>query len=543
MKKSHALIVKGCAAIAIAAVLFALFRFHPFDDDEFQHSHIGWLIWQGQTPYVDFFEHHFAQYHLMLSGLFALGSHAWQLFIWRGASLLFALGTLYFTWLLCRRKEDHGVSAALAILLVCGAPIFIFKALEIRPGSAGLFFLMWAAWLALRRTNSKMSLSLSLVAGLIAGTAVMMSQKFICAGGGLFLFILIVHGLRAAGWFTIGGLFAALPFVGWITMNGALKEFYEFCFVMNANWKRTFSPEGYLTELFHTSGPLVVLGVMGILYPIFCKPQERRYAAGLLCFLAGAALAIFMVPVPFRQVFLPLFPLFAIGAARIIFELLQKYKESSGVLVGCLALVIMSLLPGIKTCLEDLRLGNRDDLQRIAKIELLDPAPNPVFDARGLMFYRQHVGFHGCMHAGILEMQDKPEYTRGVIAALEAENFPTVILDYRVKKLPIDIQNFIAKNYLAIDSTQIHQYGINIDRSKLSRRSKTFVVKIDGSYRAQWEGGKIFIDGNEIAVGAELLLKAGPHKVKAQGFISQLQLILVKRDSAQTPKHEGESDT
>ena len=64
------------AILVLLVVCGAYLRTVAFDDDEFQHAHVAWLIRNGQVPHADFFEHHFTAYHALLSVVFLPGDGA-----------------------------------------------------------------------------------------------------------------------------------------------------------------------------------------------------------------------------------------------------------------------------------------------------------------------------------------------------------------------------------------------------------------------------------------------------------------------------------
>ncbi|MCX7049319.1 MAG: hypothetical protein NTX50_28015 [Candidatus Sumerlaeota bacterium] len=548
---------------AIAAIYTLLLFSHSFDDDEFQHTHVAWLIWHGQTPYVDFFEHHLPLYHLLLSPLFGLGAGIWQIFAIRFISLLCALGTLVIVCRAIRReakpadKTYDDSAATIVVLLLAAAPIFSLKMIEARPESPAILCFAGAVALALRlKKNPKDRTDpldpsdqsdpsdpanpppkgtgekwIVFVAGLLLGAAGMLSQKYAFAAAGLLVCVAMIRGAAEAGIMVLGMAATAIIPFAWLAASGALGAAYQHVFALNAGWKREVSPAGYLFEAFETSGALVALGVVGLLAP-FVRLESSggwRRAAGMLALFAGALTGVLISPVPYRQSFLPLYIILAFGAASLLRVAVEALGSGGGAKACLVVFLLSAILPGAGRLIKDCRESPAQDIATMRKVEAIDPDDGPVFDGRGLMYYRSHVGRYGCMHAGILAMIDQERYAKVTIAMLEALDYPTVIRDYRVQLMPAAIQTFIEEHYRPVAGTDILTPGLAMDRSRLSPQETDFEIPASGQYRVSYAAGKVFIDGQEIAGGAEIVLKKGRHQIRAEGFVEALEFVLVKR--------------
>ena len=183
-----ALLVKAFIA---AWITFAFF--HPFDDDEFQHTHFSWLINKGQLPYKDFFEHHMPVYHLFLSPLFFLTGGSAGIFLFRLVSVVSGLGTLLCVYLLSKRYASRTASALMVIIMGL-TPMFMFKIVEARPASPAMLALSMAMLLLFGKEKGKWS---DLTAGILAGLCVLLSQKYVFVTAGLILALIIQKRWRA----------------------------------------------------------------------------------------------------------------------------------------------------------------------------------------------------------------------------------------------------------------------------------------------------------------------------------------------------------
>ena len=86
------------------------------DHDEFQHAHASWLMYKGQQPYSDFFEHHPAYYWNFLGLYYDAHGEDLGIFAWgRKWMLITFAGSIFFLYLLGRELmgEVTGLLAAL----------------------------------------------------------------------------------------------------------------------------------------------------------------------------------------------------------------------------------------------------------------------------------------------------------------------------------------------------------------------------------------------------------------------------------------------
>ncbi len=78
-RRLHGIAVASLSMLVLTllAAQFDLTRTRAFDPDEFQHAHSAFLIYRGQVPYRDYFEHHPPLLHQVMAkvpGLSALVS-------------------------------------------------------------------------------------------------------------------------------------------------------------------------------------------------------------------------------------------------------------------------------------------------------------------------------------------------------------------------------------------------------------------------------------------------------------------------------------
>ncbi len=495
--------------ILLLVVLFAATlasRHIAFDDDEFQHAHMAWLLARGEIPHRDFFEHHLPLYHLVMAPLTLGDAGPSRILLLRFVSCLWLTGSLALFARFLQQRLGSLPRAPLLWLLL--SPIFFVKMIEVRPESFAMF-LAAAALVLLGRERPSL-----LFAGLLAGATVMASQKFIFLAFGLFCFTGFEHRLRGLLRFSIGGVLAGLPILAFYLLNDAGPAAWEQLVVLNRHWKESFSPAMYASLLWNSSPVLVALAVAGLA----AAPAQRRNQRAAALLLGAGLAAVLIVPIPFRQTFLMLYPGLLLSAALGWNTLAVAIPSRSARVVLALA----ACLPGLHSLRQDFRETLHEDMALMRHLDT--HTRGPVFDGRGLVFWRPHVGYYPWMHEGLMMMLYPETYSTQTQDALRDAGFPKVLWDYRVNDLlPESLTTFLAAHYVPSEPSPLWVPGLRIDRSRLSPGGNEILLPVAGTYRITWRGGSMSLDGQEIDSGVRSALGSGPHRIQARGFVRDLR--------------------
>jgi hypothetical protein len=500
---------------------------HSFDDDEFQHAHICWSIAHGIMPYRDFFEHHTPAYHILFAPVVALNQNPSTLFLLRVTSAILGILGLSALFLFLRRRDGEVASLA-AIFLLAVTPMFVLKMTEARPEPFAVFcFILGFVLLFAPGVTGKCSDRRIFFAGFLAGFSACLSQKFIFPALGIVLCGFILGGRRSGLRALAGALVSAVMLLAWLALHGLVRNFFYYVILLNARWKYTFSPAGYLYELFSTAGVFLALGIVGLAFILSegtFRKQEK--IAFLLLFLSSLA-EIFLVPVPYRQAFLPTLVILSVSASAVLGEI-GKYFCGRPAACGIFVLLIAASAPCFFGLKDIWRSRVSDDLNTMRLVEFLDSSGRPVFDGRSLMFYRMHATFYPTMHHEILKMVNLEHYAQDTMKALTRNDYPVVIRDYRVKMMPQEILNFIDAHYCRFKDTDVYLPGRALDRSQLAGGCE-FTIDIPGVYTVSWSGEEVSIDGKPVMNGSSVQLDAGSHTVHSSGFTDDFKIILTAR--------------
>jgi hypothetical protein len=483
-----------------------------FDDDEFQHAHMAWLIARGEVPHRDFFEHHLPLYHLVLAP-FTLGNPGPErLPLLRGISVLLLVGAVGLGGMLLRLRTGARQPAVLA-WMVC-SPIFLIKMIEVRP--EGFCLCLGVACACLLSTAKPRHL----LAGFLAGAMVMGSQKFVFLAAGLFALCLWESRGRGALRFALGGMIAPLGVLAYLVFGGAFPEAWQQLVVMNLAWKEHFSPTMYGYRLWSHSAPLVVLAVAGLL--LAGKGPGLRAA---LCLLAAGVAAFLLVPIPYRQTFLMLYPGLIVGAGLAWREMAKLFPDPRPARRAGVTLCLLGLLPALAGLRQESRDSLDADLALMRRVAA--ESRGPVFDGRGLIWFRPHVGYHAWLHHGLMEMLDAELFASRTEAAIRAAAFPDLLWDYRVDLMPESLQTFLAAHYLPVEPPPLRVPGLRVDRSRLMGAGAEIILPVAGSYRVDWQGGEVRVNGEGVAEGQILQMGTDPIRVSGRGFVRDLRFARV----------------
>jgi len=497
--------------------------FHCFDDDEFQHCHNAFLIWKGLIPYKDFFEHHLPLYHVLFSPLFIFGAKPASIFLFRIISILASAGVFFILYRYLEKTQNKSIGLLCCVLLGF-VPMYLFKMIEARPEPIAVLLYAGAV---INTLSGRDDYKNAIFSGILSGLMVCFSQKYFFAFLGIFAAWFILKGKKTSLFFFEGFIISILPLFLYLLLRGILPEFINSTVVMNLKWRYRFSPAGYLYEAFITAGFLIACGMAGILTEFF-EPGNRKKAIAILSLIVGCFLGIIVVPVPYRQTYLPLFIILTISSGTFLKSMSILIKNQKLKMIVCIIMVFCAISNASIKIYGEIHQTNRSDLLTMAKVDSISPQTQ-FFDGRCLLFYRMHTGYYGFMHHELLQMLDEEKYSNHIIEAIKRANFPVIIYDYRVKQMPAQIQNFIQQHYCAVDNSDIYMPGLRIDRTEFINGKKEFEIYVSGYYTISWTGGNLLLDGRHIEKNVSEFLDVGIHTLETEEFVDNLVVLLKRR--------------
>jgi hypothetical protein len=269
-KQSIGTIALAASVCAMACLLLG-FQY-PITDDDSYHLHSIWLVANGYTPYVDFFEVHLPGMWILLAPWAWLVSSPGLFFL--SARLLMALlygGTIFLAGTLIRANKSQALLLGLAGLLVIReCEVFIFRAEFL----AALFVVLHLLLLsAAERQEQKTKLHFwAAVVLSLACTMTIRPLVFLPVQPILILRNGIGRGtLKRTGVWLAGLVLGAGPTLLYLSIHGIWKEAWFWCirFASSTNvvhWGLNHGPE--------TLGFLLV-GLVAVLMMTMNKEIER----------------------------------------------------------------------------------------------------------------------------------------------------------------------------------------------------------------------------------------------------------------------------
>jgi hypothetical protein len=339
------------AAVVLYALASGSSRRH-YDVDEIQHTHVMWRISVGDRPFHDFVESHppFVWYlGALVLPRFSTPGQALSVFRFLAA----ALGVLFVGLMLacakaCQTKLEVPWLAAAGLLVLCERRNLDYF-LEARPDSVAYCLLFVALLLFLRGTPGPLFPRYS-VFSFLASTAVLWTPKLALLVVALALADLIFRfrskrGLlpslagHATGILLSAG--CALAFLEAVGIDPLLALDLSIGFHERFLAETSFR-YGLLRSLFEQPVQLLaaLLGIATWLVLTLSKriePSALEIAA--LCFLTAAPL---LVPLPYKQYYVPWFALSAIFLPFVGIALEGKRAAASSALISVLAFSALS---------------------------------------------------------------------------------------------------------------------------------------------------------------------------------------------------------
>ena len=295
--------------------------------DEFEHVHAAYLVSQGQTPYVDFFEHHPPLFYYLGASLLPMRSPTFETLIEaRYLALVFGAATILMAWWLVRRVFGRTEALVTASLLL--GNFFLFaRGAFIYLDSYAAALVMLSAVCLVGSTHRPLRY---FAASAALGLAVLFTQKAIVAAFAPAM-ILLARGvsewevpggrskwLRDVAAYLGGALVPAALLTALLGTRG-LAEFFHDNVVLNMEWKARHFPTRELGVLALTDGAVYAVAIIGVVAELWnllrrLPVVEDEDIPAL--FLASLGAGIFLLPVVWEEYFVMLVP-FAVIVAGV----------------------------------------------------------------------------------------------------------------------------------------------------------------------------------------------------------------------------------
>lgn len=357
--------------VSLCLVLWSsLYR--DFDHDEFEALHAAWLVFSGQTVYVDFFQHHHFLLYYLLAPLFnVFGEGIGVIIAARIVSLGLLLGIVWVSYKIARLLFTR--EAALAtVFLLSTTYMFIDKAIEIRPDVPFVFAALVSVWLLLRYRVSRNLWQLGASAAALF-VAFLFLQKAVFFGMVIGIVFLYETYRRRFGWteyLIFGGTFAVLlgGFIWYVSAVFGWTEYFFLNWKLNTQLLNGFPFYKYLLRSMVQS-PLF----WGVFIAALIEMIRRRTGGIAVLFAVGLLGSVVLVKSPFPQYYLMSLPFVAIVGAPLLARLALRWPRSIALLM------VVSVLWSIGVAAY-LWQGNERQLAKVAYVLSVTGPDDLVYD-------------------------------------------------------------------------------------------------------------------------------------------------------------------
>jgi 4-amino-4-deoxy-L-arabinose transferase-like glycosyltransferase len=371
--------VKRCLWFLAFAALLGMCRValvKSFDPDEIESVHTGWMMLQGKTPYVDFFQHHHPLFYGCLTPVIhTFGDSAAPVMLTcRMGMWLAAIGILAATYFLAKNVFDRSTAVTAVIFLAVNG-YFLQKAVEIRPDVPLTLFGTLALALMYPHARSTSSRRWATV-GLCLAIAFLFLQKalFYIAAVGLIVLWRIASGearVKSLVFVVVGAVCGILPFLIWLAASVPWDDYVINNWTLNSRFVGGFSAAKHSMLFVLSHFPLMVLVGWGTVYCLRSSSRPEKEVLLTLVVLAGL---IASARAPYKQYFLPVLPFFSIVAAYGAHRLVAK-RHAAAVLV--VVLLVMLFEVGCHHGFYRLNVGPTN-AEQLAKIQYVLDATAPT---------------------------------------------------------------------------------------------------------------------------------------------------------------------
>lgn len=354
---SGILLTRAILAVMLVVIL-SLTLFRDFDHDEFEAVHTSWKILNGESIYIDFFQHHHPFFYFLIAPLIQLfGESVETLYALRVLMFSCYLAMLWIVYELSMLIIADKKVAMLSVCLLSCMAMFGQKAIEIRPDVPQVLFGLMGVFFLFQHVKLKLSLRLE-VSALCMALSYLFLQKtvFIIASIGIVqLFWMYDRQFsfkQLIKYWLVFGL-AISPYYVYLFASGEFENYLFFNWILNMHFEGGFSAFNAIIDSFYYNHFIWIFGGIGFVL-FFKKGAKDVSILGVMLFAA-----VFVVRAPYRQYFMPFVPVLCMMAAFAMVQLLSSKRLH-------FVLVLTALVPTVYLVRTVIVYPNTPQLEKVA---------------------------------------------------------------------------------------------------------------------------------------------------------------------------------
>ncbi len=322
MKKSNLKLNYCITVLCSVELLLAFYVFinHYLCMDHAEHLHAAWLVWQGNVPYRDFFEHHNPLLWYLLAPIVAtFYNNALILYISRVISACIYILCFTGLWKIARNFLNiSGKAVILGVIFYFIIPDNLFLFYELQPDSFMLAAFIWGLLYFFRYLEYNKQTDLSVAFSLFT-ISFLFLQKILLLLFGLALYILFLITKKKI---SLNNIFQAATYPVIILFFFYLCLYYTnslnlyLIFNYELNFKmQQFMGEGSLLRDLWVTAMLPFAAVLVLRNFLNTQNKYRNILAGLA--FAGYG-GLFLTGAPYNQYFIFINLISALIAAQYV---------------------------------------------------------------------------------------------------------------------------------------------------------------------------------------------------------------------------------
>lgn len=318
----------------IGAAFWVLYNHQPETGDDIEHLHSTWLVYSGQIPYVDFFQHHNPLLWYIFSPL--AGYLAYDIFLFdivRIISTLIMFGSLFVTGLIVRRFIAHSWYAALLSIASIFPSFTIFSGEDYRPDNymvftfmVGIYYLL--AYLEKKQTKDLVWSFLSLFISFLFMQKVIFLLVFV---GAVVVYQLYAGNIEIKdfGKALVLPLIGTIIFLSWLIYHDMVERYWLANYIFNL-----YIPDVYGGLVETTRTEFYVVSAIAFLSCGYFLYKGNLYAR-IICLLwiAEAVQRFFYFSLD-RHYYYQLQVLNGIMAGSFMWKLINRWKWTSYIFIA-----------------------------------------------------------------------------------------------------------------------------------------------------------------------------------------------------------------
>ncbi len=344
---------------------FLLTKFSSFDEDEFQHVHIAWNIFNGKILYKDFFEHHGPIYSL-LNGLifksYNLSPSFNSIFILRYISFVCMLALLLISFLIGKEFFKSSLWGIISVAILSSLIFFQDSATEIRPDIIQNIFWLTGFLLLLKSLSHYSSLK-NYFAGIFFGLAILTNSKAALGPFAVIIFFLVFYFLKKSelkkilksiSLLFIGGITSFILISVYFIINKSFTEFlfynFEFNLIAILKYHSQQAPY-YVKQMIFKQPVFLIFTLIGIY--LLGKKIVQNYKSDfidhskaelylLVVSVVTAFSALLGMYMQHYLQFLTLLSIFTVYAIKELYRILYENKLISHKLIYVVSIFILT---------------------------------------------------------------------------------------------------------------------------------------------------------------------------------------------------------